>query len=68
MNLYKMTIGTSTFYTMKSLFAIEIFVFFQYFFEFIVNFRLFLLKINKFLQFRGRQMTLVTLSNAETDF
>ena len=51
MNLYKMTIGTSTFYTTKSRFAIEIFAFFQYFFEFFVNLYLFLLKFNKFLQF-----------------
>ena len=50
MNLYKMTIGTSTFYTINCFFAIETFGFFQYFFEFIVNFRFFLLIFNKFLK------------------
>lgn len=46
-----MTIGTYTFYTIKSIFAIEIFGFFQYFFEFIVNFALFLCFLNKFFIF-----------------
>lgn len=46
-----MTIGTYTFYTIKSFFAIEIFGFFQYFFEFIVNFALFLCFLNKFFIF-----------------
>lgn len=49
--LCKMTIGTSTFYTINSFFAIEIFGFFQYFFEFIVNFALFLCFLNKFFIF-----------------
>ncbi len=45
-----MTIGTYTFYTTDDNFAIEIFGFFKDFFEFIMNFGLFLLIFTKFLQ------------------
>jgi hypothetical protein len=46
-----MTIGISTFYTINALFAIDLFGFFQLFFEFIVNFALFLCFFNKFFIF-----------------
>ena len=63
MNLYKMTIGTYTFYTMNRFFAIEIFGFFQYFFEFIVNFAPFLLKITKFLHIKRVRDLLFNLTS-----
>lgn len=59
-----MTIGTSTFYTRTGLFAIEIFDFLKYFFEFFVNSCLFLLKINKFLKFCICQKNLCMLNSA----
>lgn len=64
MNLYKMTIGTYTFYTMNRLFAIEIFGFFQYFFEFIVNFAPFLLNFTKFSCKNLREVSLFNLTKS----
>ncbi len=61
MILYKMTIGTYTFYTTEELFAIEIFGFLKYFFEFIVNFDLFLFIFTKFLNFKAVKSSLLML-------
>ena len=58
-----MTIGTSTFYTISRRFAIEIFCFFQDFFEFIVNFGRFLWIFTKFLKCKGVKPPLFIVTN-----
>ena len=63
-----MTIGTSTFYTIKSFFAIEIFGFFQLFFEFIVNFALFLCFLDKFFKIYVCQNCLCNIFYSKTFF